>query len=94
MSWVYDLKDIREDVQMYMKDSGKMYVAHVTSGDSGEKYWVQIFIPTLAKTKPMSICQCNQGFFQWAPAAYGFKLCCKHAENLLVYINERKKGNL
>jgi hypothetical protein len=85
--WQYRIADLRDDVKDRLVQQDRLFVAEVTSGDSGKKYWVQINFPKIGP--PQSICQCQQGFFQWYPGMYGMGPCCKHAENLIFFLKEK-----
>jgi hypothetical protein len=96
-AWIFEEKDVRDDVKLNFPDEWKLRVIHVTSGDSGKKYWVQILHKKLAfeneipKHKlPITMCDCNEGKFQQPLSVLGLKICCKHAEYALAYIRERK----
>jgi len=40
--WVFEECEPREDVRLALPDGWRLRVFRVTSGDSGDKYWVQI----------------------------------------------------
>lgn len=86
-SWQYRIADIRDDIKDCLVPGDKLFVAEVTSGDSGEKYWVQVNFPKVGKVQ--SICQCQRGYFQWYAGLYGMKPSCKHADNLIAFLKEK-----
>jgi hypothetical protein len=89
MGWQYRLADLREDIRNLLRPGDRLFAAEVTSGDSGKRYWVQLCFPKDGKV--MSVCQCSAGFFQWYPGVHGMKPCCKHAENLILFLKEKGK---
>ena len=98
-AWIFDEKDVRDDVKLNLPDDWKLRVFQVTSGDSGKKYWVQILDKRLldseSKNKVTSsvitMCDCNEGKFQQPLSVLGLKICCKHAEETIGYVKSRKK---
>jgi hypothetical protein len=88
VGWQYRDLGVREDVELELPVGYKLYVWEVTSGDSGKKYWVQILNFESFK-RPITMCSCNQGTFQQPLSILGLKICCKHAENLLLYLKEK-----
>jgi hypothetical protein len=85
--WEYDEKPIREDVKLNLPDGWKLRVFQVTSGDSGKKYWVQLMDSAQSQ---MTFCNCAEGYFQLPLAVLGLKACCKHAGNLLKFLEEKE----
>jgi len=91
--WSYDEKQIRDDVKLNLPDEAKVRVFHVTSGDTGKKYWVQllrIIDPATGRLSMITMCDCQQGYFQLPLSVLGLKICCKHAENLLEFLREKE----
>ena len=93
MNWVFDEKDVRDDVKLNLPDDWKLRVFHVTSGDSGKKYWVQILTTRnpLRYESAITLCNCNEGYFQLPLSVLGLKKCCKHAERTLDFIKEHTR---
>jgi hypothetical protein len=87
--WKYDEKELRDDVKLNLPEGWKLRVFHVTSGDSGKKYWVQILRSSERSDFVISLCNCDQGYFQLPLSVLGLKICCKHAENVLAFLKER-----
>lgn len=87
--WKYDLVDTRDDVKTEMPDGWKVEVYKVTSGDSGKTYYVQ-HVHWGDSKGSYFFCSCPEGIFR-APIAMTGGKCCKHAENLKQFLEERKK---
>lgn len=90
-AWIFDEKDVRPDVQLYLPDDWKLRVFHVTSGDSGKKYWVQILHNEGSDHfRDITLCDCSEGKFQQPLSVLGLKVCCKHAGETLDFIKNKK----
>ena len=76
--WSYRKAEVRPEIEAGLPEGWKLKVYHVTSGDSGKKYWVQILTHTYTKTKigsddapvgtktysyKLYLCDCNEGRF-------------------------------
>jgi hypothetical protein len=93
--WKYELKDLKEIVEVNLPDDRKCIVAKVTSGDSGKTYWCQILYQRHGgKNNVIAVvCQCPEGFFNWPLTTEGSNdtFFCKHVANLLAFLKEREK---
>lgn len=89
-AWKYERKDVREDVETQMPDNWKLEVWLVTSGDSGDQYWIQVLTESLTgKTTPLYLCDCPQGKFKAPLSVVGLGPQCKHAINLAAVRQQR-----
>lgn len=59
---------------------------HVTSGDSGEKYWVQLLKEE--GQKPIAFCDCPEGKFLGPLVTIQAIEPCKHVDNLIAFLKE------
>jgi len=85
--WKYEEKDVRDDVKLKLPEEWWLRVFLVTSGDTGKQYLVQIM--GTEKTKTICMCNCNYGLCQIPLSVVGLGPCCKHAENLLLFLREK-----
>jgi hypothetical protein len=90
--WKYEIKELREDVEVNLPDNWTCIVAKVTSGDSGKPYWVQVMSDKKAPTQVLAVCQCPEGYFKAPLTMIGLRVFfCKHVVNLLAFLKEREK---
>jgi hypothetical protein len=90
--WTYEPADLRDDVELIIHDSKnyKIEVWKVTSGDSGEKYYVQI-LKQIAPPHLYYFCHCPNGFPMIPLEVLQLGKHCKHIEHLKQFLKERKK---
>ncbi len=89
--WKYDETYVRDDVKTNLPDSWKVRVFKVLSGDSGNKYYVQVMQGPRNSSPfiPIALCNCNEGTFLAPLAILGLPTgLCKHAKNLLAFLKE------
>lgn len=97
IAWRYEEVEIREDVEGQLPENVQLHVYKVTSGDSGEKYYVQRLkvwrYPLTEETRKPQIvylCNCGSALGALPLSILGIKpLPCKHAENLKKYLEEK-----
>jgi hypothetical protein len=89
-SWAFDQIDIRDDVDLALKDSDwKLRVYKVLSGDSGEIYWIQWLHLGEREEGPgtdIILCDCLAHKFQHPLEVLGMgqEVRCKHIIRLLL----------
>jgi hypothetical protein len=82
---VFDEKNIREDVKLNLPNDWKLRVLEMTSGDSGEKYWVQ-YMENKNFHNHICICNCPRGLFHIPVEILGLypEGRCKHVKTFLA----------
>jgi hypothetical protein len=83
--WKYEECDVRDDVKLALPEGWSLRVFRVQSGDSGEKYYVQI-MQTRHSPQPICLCDCMQGKFLAPLSILGLGEPCKHGSNLLAFL--------